>query len=150
MFCIKDYILYFVTKTKHKVKQANLWNIVKHLCSKIFQKIITKTAERYVTLWKSLGKSFAGSEPSYNMIYLTWLEQFASIFPGICFYHSFYSMVWNSDQFKGIFQGNTFSSRQLPFIIKQIYLFLNNLNVQSFSICWSRWGNFESDPEICK
>ena len=47
----------------------------------------------------SLGKSFAGSEPSYNMIYLTWLEQFASIFPGICFYHSFYSMVWNSDQF---------------------------------------------------
>ena len=47
---------------------------IKHLWSKIFHKIMTQKAERYVTLWKSLGKSFAGSDPSYNMIYLTWLE----------------------------------------------------------------------------
>ena len=42
---------------------------------------------------KVLGKSFAGCDPSYNMIYLTWLEYFASVFPGIYFYHSFYGMV---------------------------------------------------------
>ena len=48
---------------------------VKHLCSKVFHRNNdTKKAERYATLWKSLGKSFAGSDPSYNMIYLTWLE----------------------------------------------------------------------------
>ena len=62
---------------------------------------MTQKAERYVTLWKSQGKSFAGCDPSYNMIYLTWLEYFASVFLGIYFYHSFYGMVWNSDQFKG-------------------------------------------------
>ena len=44
---------------------------------------MTQKAERYVTLWKSQGKSFTGCDPSYNMIYLTWLEYFASVFPGI-------------------------------------------------------------------
>ena len=62
---------------------------------------MTQKAERYLLLWKSQGKSFAGSDPSYNMIYLTWVEYFASIFPGIRFYHSFYDIVLNSNQFKG-------------------------------------------------
>ena len=35
---------------------------------------MTRKAERYVTLWKILAKSFAGSDSSYNMTYLTWLE----------------------------------------------------------------------------
>ena len=41
----------------------------------------------------------------------------------------------------------TLSGLSLPAIIKQTYLFLKNLNVQSFSLCWSRWDNFESDPK---
>ena len=105
---------------------------VKHLCSKIFHKIMTQKAERYATLWESLGKSFAGSDTSYNMIYLTWSEYFASTFPGIFLYQSFYGMVWNSDNST---EGVTFSSLSLPVIIKQTYLFLKNLNVQSFSLC---------------
>ena len=47
-------------------------------------------------------------------------------------------------------KGVTFSSLSLPVIIKQTYLFLKNLNVQSSSLCWSRWDSFESDPKICK
>ena len=74
---------------------------LKKLCSKIFYKKMTQKAESYVILWKSQEKSFAGCDSSYSMIYLTWLEYFASVFPGIYFYHSFYSIVWNSDQFKG-------------------------------------------------
>ena len=93
---------------------------------------MTQKAERYATLWESLGKSFAGSDTSYNMIYLTWSEYFAPTFPGIFLYHSFYGMVWNSDNST---EGVTFSSLSLPVIIKQTYLFLKNLNVQSFSLC---------------
>ena len=35
---------------------------------------MTWKAEKYVTLLKSLEKSFASSDPSYHMIYLTSLE----------------------------------------------------------------------------
>ena len=50
---------------------------------------MTQKAEKYLTLWKSLKKNFAGFDPSYYMIYVTWFEWFASIFPRISFYHSF-------------------------------------------------------------
>ena len=157
MFGIKNYnTLFSILKLSIRSnKQTCLLKVlmihmlfVKHLCCKIFHKIMTQKAERYVTLWKSQGKSFAGCDTSYNMIYLTWLEYFASVFPGSYFYHSF---LWHGLKFWPI-QGKvvTFSSLSLPVIIKQIYKFLKYLNVQSFSLCWSRWDNFEPDTKICK
>ena len=122
------------------------------ICKTFVQQNISQNndtkAERYVTLWKSHRKIFAGCDPSFKMIYLTWLEYFASVLSGIYFYHFFYDMVWNSHQFKR--RGATFSSLSLSVIIKQTHKFLKNLNVQSFSLSWSRWDNFKSDPNICK
>ena len=37
-------------------------------------KIMTQNVEKYLKLRKSLSKSFYGFDPSYRMIYLTWLE----------------------------------------------------------------------------
>ena len=48
---------------------------------------MTKEVEKYLKLWKSPIKSFAGFDLSYHLIYLTWLKKVASIFPGIYFYN---------------------------------------------------------------
>ena len=66
---------------------------------------------------------------------LLFFEEFASIIP----FMAWFEMLMNSRE------AVTFSSLSLPVIAKQTYLFLKNLNAQSFSLCWSRWDNFESD-----
>ena len=65
-------------------------------------------------------------------------------FSSIILFMAWFEILTNSRE------GITISSQSLPVIIKQTYLFLKNLNVQSFSLDWSRWDNFESDPKICK
>ena len=107
---------------------------------------MTQKAEKCLKLWKSLKKSFTDFDPSYHMIYFTWLEYFASIFPEICFYlplKTWFEILTNSRE------GGTFSSLALPVIIYQAYLFFRKLNVQSSTfLIW--WGNFESDPRVWK
>ena len=76
-------------------------------------------------------KSFAGFNPSYHMIYLTWLEQLASIFPGICFCHFFYYLY-----------------HCLSLLSKLIYFFWT-LNNSSF-ILFIWMGQFPSDLKMCK
>ena len=87
-----QYFILLLRLSTRSSKQTGLLQVlmiymlfVKHLWSKIFPKIMAQKTERYVTLWKSLGNSFAGSDLSCNMIYLTWLllffQEFASIIP---------------------------------------------------------------------
>ena len=46
---------------------------------------MTQKTKKYLKLWNFLRKSFADFDPSYHMIYLTWLDNLASIFPEIIF-----------------------------------------------------------------
>ena len=138
-------------------KQTCLLNVltiymlfVKHLWGKIFHKLMTQKAERYEvchTLKKS-GKEFSWF---WSIMQLD-LPHLVGI---LCFYFS-RNLLLSFPLRHGLkfwsIQGKevTFPSLSLPFIIKQRHLFLKNLNVHSFSLCWSRWDNFESDPKICK
>ena len=70
----------------------------------------------------------------------------STIFPGICFYHSFYGFGLKFWPIQG--KGVTFLSLSLPVIIKQTFIF--EKSECPVSLCWSRWDNFESDPKICK
>ena len=101
---------------------------VKHLCSKIFHKIMTqkrlkgmphfeKVCERvllvlthHTTWFISLG---------WNSL-LLFFQEFVSIIP----FMAWFEILTNSRE------GVTFSSLSLTVIIKQTYLFLKNLNVQ--------------------
>ena len=43
---------------------------------------------------------FANLDSSHHMIYLSWLVLFPSTFSGVCFYYSFWGMIWNISQIK--------------------------------------------------
>ena len=98
-----------------------------HFCEKFWERVLLVLTHH--TIWFiSLG---------WNSL-LLFFEEFASIIP----FMAWFEMLTNSRE------EVTFSSLSLPVTIKQTYFFLKNLNVQSFSLCWSRWGNFESDPKF--
>ena len=81
-------------------------------------------------------KSFAGSYPWYYLIYLTWLEKLASFF------------------FRTLLPSFLLLFLALPVIIKQVHLFIWNLNVQSFTLfIWmeqlSIWyANVQGSPKF--
>ena len=114
---------------------------VKHLCSNIFHKMVCYTLKKS---WKE-----------FCWFWTIIQHDLSHLVGTLCFYFSrnlllsfllWHGLIFWPIQGKGV----TFSSLSLPVVIKQTYLFLKNLNVQSFSICWSIWDNLESDPKIFK
>ena len=99
---------------------------------------MTRKAEKYLTLWKTLRKIFLVLTRHITwFIWLGWnsLLLFFQEFESMIFFKAWFEIPTNSSQ------GGIFSSLAFSAVIKQTYLF-KNLNVQSFAFGTTLMGQF--------